>query len=143
VVDQSLKECFSNVAPYLKLWSSLKAWGAAINLDGARFNLAIRFEFVEDPSTRVAIHSPEQHFLHHVVDFPRGAAERIVQDLTRGKFDLDISGGAAGAFAQILAKRESPQAAGHQVHRFIGRCRQFGKLVKWEINRGERARTFQ
>jgi len=66
MVEKSLKDFQSNIAPYLKLWATLRVSGSAVNLDGAWFNLAIRGEFVESSPARKEMHSPEPHFLHYV-----------------------------------------------------------------------------
>lgn len=108
MAEKALKEFLSSVAPYLKLWGSLRASGVAVNLGGTWFNIAIRLEFVEGPPTRTEIHSPEKHFLYYVLDFPISVRETVLREVViAGQFELKSGNGDSAAHAHILMKRET------------------------------------
>src|ERR1700733_13827668 len=112
MIEQSLNEFFAAVAPYKKLWGTLRASGAAIN-HGEWFNLALRLEFMENAPEKVEMHSLESVFLHFVVDFSIGAAEVVIRELVAGgSLRLQSAQGDGGAYVDIAMKRESPNAVG-------------------------------
>lgn len=42
MVEKSLKDFLSNIAPYLKLWAALRVSGVAVNLDGTWSSFQIK-----------------------------------------------------------------------------------------------------
>ncbi len=117
MVEQALKEFFAGIAPYRKLWGSLRASGAAINHGDKWFNAAVRLEFRENAPEKREMHSPEPHFLYFAVDFPIATAELLIRELVVGG-TLRLQSGendGGGAYVDILMKREPPNAAGTAV----------------------------
>src|SRR5580692_529548 len=113
MVEKALNDFLASIAPYLKLWGSLRASGAAVNLDGKWFNVAIRVEFIEERPAEPEIDSPDQHFLYYVVHFPTSAAESVIRELLLGgRFGLPRDLENSDAFVEILMKREPQSAAG-------------------------------
>jgi hypothetical protein len=114
MVEQALKEFFASIAPYRKLWGSLRASGATINHEDKWFNVAVRLEFRENAPEKMEMHSPEPHFLHFVVDFPIALSEVVIRELVLGGTLRLQSGGddRGGAYVDILMKREPPNVAG-------------------------------
>jgi hypothetical protein len=113
MIEKALKEFLSNIAPYLKLWGSLRASGAAVNLGGTWFNVAVRLEFIEDQPVKKQMDSPEPHFLYYVVDFPINAVENVIRELVLGaQVELQSGDGDSCAYARIRMKREPENASG-------------------------------
>lgn len=109
MVEKPLNDFLASIAPYLKLWAALRVSGVAVNLDGSWFNIAIRAEFREEHPSRKEMHSPEQHFLYYVVDFPITAMESIVRKIVlEGVFEIER--GDAGGHTRISMRRERENA---------------------------------
>jgi len=105
MVEKSLKDFLSNIAPYLKLWAGFRVSEAAVNLDGAWLNLAIRGEFLESSPARNEMHSPEPHFLHYMVEFPLDVMEAVIRRIVLEGF-FELGSGDSAAYARVLMKRE-------------------------------------
>ncbi len=113
--ENALREFFAGIAPYLKLWKWLRTSGAAINIGGGWYNLAIRLEFIEDGPFKTEIHSPEPRFLYYAVHFPIGEAEDIIRQIVlSGHFELRTAADEAEVFSVIQMKREQENAVGAQ-----------------------------
>lgn len=113
MVEKSLNDFLERVAPYQKLWGSLRASGAAVNVDGTWFNLVIRVELVEEPPSKTEIQSLEPHFLYYVAHFPMSVAENVIRQIVLGgRFELKRDVENSGAFAEILMKRGPDKADG-------------------------------
>jgi hypothetical protein len=107
MVEKALNDYLSSIAPYQKLWATLRVSGIAVNLNGAWFNVAIRGEFAESSPARKEMHSPAPHFLHYVVDFPINAMQAVVRRIVlEGVFELKSGKADSGSYASISMKRE-------------------------------------
>lgn len=47
MTEKALNDFLASVAPYLKLWRSVRASGTAVNVGGTWFNLAVQLEFTK------------------------------------------------------------------------------------------------
>jgi hypothetical protein len=111
MVEKSLEDFLSNIAPYLDLWAAFRVSGVAVNLDGTWFNVAIRADFLEGHPTREEIRLPEPYFLHYVIESPISAMESTVRRIVlEGIFELGRSGQDLGPHTQIMMRRERENA---------------------------------
>lgn len=107
MVEKSLKDFLSQIAPYMKLWAAFRVCGVAVNLDGSWFNVAIRGDFLEGYSTTKERHCPEPRFLYYVAEFPINEMEAVVRRIVlEGVFEFENGESDAGTEAKILMRRE-------------------------------------
>src|SRR5580700_5131296 len=110
--EKALNDFRASIAPYLKLWGSLRASGAAVNLGGAWFNVAVRLEFIEELPASKEIHLIERRFVHFIVDFPMSAVDGVIQQVVLGRhLELPSDPEDSSAPTKILMKHEAENAS--------------------------------
>ena len=100
-----LNEFVDAIAPFYSLWQCVRVSGAAININGGWFNIAMQMEVLETKPEVRSSSLASLDFLHYQFDYPlTGMRELILETLKNGFFTLGAAGsGTNEPFEERLA----------------------------------------
>src|SRR5882757_7326915 len=82
----SLNEFVDRIAPFYSLWQSIRVSGAALNVNGGWFNIAMQMEVLEEkPEGRTSFLVPPD-FLHYRFEYPLSEMRELVLETVRNGF---------------------------------------------------------
>jgi hypothetical protein len=113
-----LDEFVDRILPFYGLWQSVRVSGAAVNVNGGWFNVALQLEVREEkPEARVSFLVPPD-FLHFRFEYPICELRNLISDtIQNGFFALGADGNPqtnSGYFYPEMPRtRQKPQRVWH------------------------------
>jgi len=106
-----LNEFVDSIAPFYSLWRCIRVSGAAINVNGGWFNIAMQMEVLEGkPEGRTSfLVAPD--FLHYRFDYPLGEMRELVLETIRNGFFRLGTADDPAADAKIFLSRNASTSA--------------------------------
>jgi hypothetical protein len=106
-----LDEFVDRISPFYGLWQSVRVSGAAVNLNGGWFNVALQLEMREEkPEARTSFLVPPD-FLHFRFEYPLSDLRNLIlETIQNGFFSLGADGNAEAKNRIFLSRNASNSA---------------------------------
>ncbi len=107
-----LNEFVDAIGPFYPLWQSVRVCGAAININGGWFNIAMQMELEEGKAEDRTLTLVPPDFLHYQCSYPiKAIQELLLETVKNGFLTLKVKEGGGDGERRIFLSRLASNSA--------------------------------